>query len=247
MGVAHHSSYLLWFELARTGLLREAGHAYRDLESDGVRLPVLEYGCKFPKSADYDDALVIETRVRDLRSRTVTFEYIVHRGDEMIAEGFTHHVCVDSQPEAAPPSRPRARGDRSPSAPPEPSEFRIRPALSLRPLSHSTSTRLTRAEGGPVAHERERAFARSRGTDEQRLDPSIRKIADPPAEPEGARPPGGWRRERTHPARGRPPTRAASTDPKIASSPSRLQIEHDARVITAPPSACMRMRDRSRP
>lgn len=95
MGVAHHSSYLLWFELARTGLLREAGHAYRDLESAGVRLPVLEYGCKFLKSADYDDALRIETRVRELRSRTVTFDYGVHRGDDMIAEGFTHHVCVD--------------------------------------------------------------------------------------------------------------------------------------------------------
>jgi acyl-CoA thioester hydrolase len=96
MGVAHHSSYLLWFELARTGLLREAGHAYRDLESQAVRLPVLEYGCKFLKSADYDDALRIETRVRDLRSRTVTFDYVVRRGDELLAEGFTHHVCVDN-------------------------------------------------------------------------------------------------------------------------------------------------------
>jgi acyl-CoA thioester hydrolase len=95
MGVAHHSSYLLWFELARTGLLREAGHAYRDLESGGALLPVLEYGCKFLKSADYDDTLRIETRVRELRSRTVTFLYSVYRGDEHMAEGFTHHVCVD--------------------------------------------------------------------------------------------------------------------------------------------------------
>lgn len=96
MGVAHHSSYLLWFELARTGLLREAGHAYRDLESNHVRLPVIEYGCRFLKSADYDDTLVIETRVRELRSRTVTFDYAVRRGDELVATGFTHHVCVDS-------------------------------------------------------------------------------------------------------------------------------------------------------
>ena len=95
MGVAHHSSYLLWFELARTGLLRAAGHAYRDLEAHSVRLPVLEYGCKFLKSADYDDALRIATTVRDLKSRTATFSYAVYRGDELIAEGFTHHVCVD--------------------------------------------------------------------------------------------------------------------------------------------------------
>jgi acyl-CoA thioester hydrolase len=95
MGVAHHSSYLLWFELARTGLLREAGHAYRDLEDRGVRLPVLEYGCKFLKSADYDDALQIETRVRDVRSRTITFDYLVRRDNQLLAEGFTHHACVD--------------------------------------------------------------------------------------------------------------------------------------------------------
>jgi acyl-CoA thioester hydrolase len=96
MGVAHHSSYLLWFELARTGLLREAGHAYRDLEKSGVLLPVLEYGCKFLKSADYDDRLRIETAVRDLKSRTVTFQYTVYRGDERLADGFTYHVCVDN-------------------------------------------------------------------------------------------------------------------------------------------------------
>ena len=95
MGVAHHSSYLLWFELARTGLLREAGYAYRDLEASGMRLPVLEYGCKFLKSADYDDTLRIETSVRELKSRTVTFAYSVYRGDELLAEGFTYHVCVD--------------------------------------------------------------------------------------------------------------------------------------------------------
>ena len=96
MGVAHHSSFLLWFELARTGLLRESGHAYRELESNDVRLPVLEYGCRFLKSADYDDVLVIETRVRELRSRTMTFDYVVRRGSELLAEGFTRHVCVDS-------------------------------------------------------------------------------------------------------------------------------------------------------
>lgn len=96
MGVAHHSSYLLWFEIARTGLLREAGHAYRDLESSGVRLPVIEYGCRFVKSADYDDALEIETSVRDLRSRMVTFDYVVRRAGDVLARGFTHHVCVDS-------------------------------------------------------------------------------------------------------------------------------------------------------
>ena len=95
MGVAHHSSYLLWFELGRTGLLREAGYAYRDLEASGCLLPVLEYGCTFHRGADYDDRLVIETTVRALRSRTVVFAYRTMRDEELLAEGFTRHLCVD--------------------------------------------------------------------------------------------------------------------------------------------------------
>jgi acyl-CoA thioester hydrolase len=96
MGVAHHSSYLLWFELGRTGLLREAGHAYRDLEARGVLLPVIEYGARFLKGADYDDHLGIETTIRSIQSRAVTFDYRVRKGTEIIATGFTRHVCVDA-------------------------------------------------------------------------------------------------------------------------------------------------------
>lgn len=94
MGVAHHSSYLLWFEIARTGLLREAGKPYRAIEDEGARLPVVEYGCRFFKSADYDDHLAIETTVREMRSRVITFDYRVLRGDEVLAAGFTTHVCT---------------------------------------------------------------------------------------------------------------------------------------------------------
>ncbi len=97
MGVAHHSSYLLWFEMGRTGLLRAAGYAYRDLESGGVMLPVVEYGARFMKGVHYDDTLAIETVVRDIRSRAVTFGYRVLRGEEMMADGFTIHVCVDAE------------------------------------------------------------------------------------------------------------------------------------------------------
>jgi acyl-CoA thioester hydrolase len=96
MGIAHHSSYLLWFEIGRTGLLRAAGHPYRDLEARGVLLPVVECGCRFFKSADYDDHLTVETTVRELRSRSVIFDYRVVRGADLIAEGFTCHVCTDA-------------------------------------------------------------------------------------------------------------------------------------------------------
>jgi len=95
MGVAHHSSYLLWFELARTGLLREAGFPYRDMEAAGCMLPVIEYGCRLLRGAAYDDLVRIDTVVSELRSRTVAFRYRAWRGDILLVEGFTRHVCVD--------------------------------------------------------------------------------------------------------------------------------------------------------
>ncbi len=95
MGVAHHSSYLLWFELGRTGLLREAGHSYRGLESDGLMLPVLEYTVRFHVGAEYDDAVRIDTAITKLRSRTLTFTYRAMRGSELLATGSTRHLCVD--------------------------------------------------------------------------------------------------------------------------------------------------------
>lgn len=95
MGVAHHSSYLLWFELARTGLLKEAGCSYRDMESGGALLPVVEYNCRFRIGAEYDDTLNVVTHMTEIRSRALTFNYRVLRGDELLAEGWTRHICVD--------------------------------------------------------------------------------------------------------------------------------------------------------
>jgi len=104
MGVAHHSSYLLWFELARTGMLREAGHPYRAMEEAGALLPVIEYGCRFHRGAEYDDTVEIHTRVSELRSRAVTFEYRCFRDGELLAAGFTRHVCatLDNRPRRLP-------------------------------------------------------------------------------------------------------------------------------------------------
>lgn len=95
MGVVHHSNYLLWFELGRTGLLREAGYAYSDLERGGFLLPVLEYNCKFHKGAEYDDSVLVNTVVSDIRSRAVTFHYECWRNDTLLCTGWTRHVCVD--------------------------------------------------------------------------------------------------------------------------------------------------------
>ena len=94
MGVAHHSSYLFWLEVGRTGLLRESGFSYREMEANGTLLPVMEYNVRINIGAEYDDDLRIESWITSLRSRTVTFSYRVLRDGELLATAWTRHLCV---------------------------------------------------------------------------------------------------------------------------------------------------------
>ncbi len=94
MGVAHHASFLPWFELGRTGLLRATGNTYRELEERGFQLPVIEYNCRLVRGAHYDDELLVATRVSALGSRKVDFTYQVTCDGALLATGYTRHVCV---------------------------------------------------------------------------------------------------------------------------------------------------------
>ena len=96
MGIAHHAEYFAWFEVGRTDLLRARGMTYRELERNGLRLPVIDARARFLRPAYYDDVLEIRTRLAELRGARVSFEYEVHRqgGDGPLATGATAHAAV---------------------------------------------------------------------------------------------------------------------------------------------------------
>ena len=98
MGVAYYANYFVWFEVGRCELLRSLGRTYRDLESEGVLLPVIEAHCTFRDSAHYDDDLEIETTGTLLSPVRVQFQYDVSlRADGTpLAKGQTTHAAVDS-------------------------------------------------------------------------------------------------------------------------------------------------------
>ena len=105
MGVVYHGSYLPWFEVGRTTLLKEMGLAYRQLEAEGYRLPVLEVAAKYFRPALYDDVITIVTRIHDKPLLRIRLEYEVRRGEELLATGFTVHAFIDR---AGRPVRPPA-------------------------------------------------------------------------------------------------------------------------------------------
>ena len=64
MGVVYHANYFVWFEVARTDLLRARGWTYREMEQAGVSLPVIEAHCEYRRPARYDDEVDIAATAR---------------------------------------------------------------------------------------------------------------------------------------------------------------------------------------
>jgi acyl-CoA thioester hydrolase len=90
MGFVHHSVYLLYFEEGRTGLMRDLGRSYAELEKGGHLLPVTEAGLRFRSPGRYDEELTTETRVTEVTGARVRFDYrVLHADGSVAAEGWT--------------------------------------------------------------------------------------------------------------------------------------------------------------
>lgn len=95
MGVVYHGSYLPWFEIGRTTLLKEMGLPYRTLEAQGYFLPVLEVQVKYLRPALYDDTITVITTMKERPLLRIQLEYQVRRGEELLATGQTVHAFID--------------------------------------------------------------------------------------------------------------------------------------------------------
>ena len=95
MGLLHHASYLVYFEQARTELLRSFGLSYRDLEDGGYLLVLTKVEVRYRRPAFYDDLLTVRTTVVRTTLVKVVHRYEVLRGGELLAEGETTLGCVD--------------------------------------------------------------------------------------------------------------------------------------------------------
>ena len=77
MQVVYHSNYLIWCEIGRTEFIRAMGTPYAELESQNVTLAVVEASLRFHAGARYDNLIRVTTTVSDVRSRTITFDYVI--------------------------------------------------------------------------------------------------------------------------------------------------------------------------
>lgn len=97
MGVVYHAEYLVWCEVGRTEFIRAHLRSYARLEEEGLLLAVAEASLRYHGGARYDELVRVETRLAEVRSRSLRFDYLVSRVEtgEKLVTATTTLVAVD--------------------------------------------------------------------------------------------------------------------------------------------------------
>ena len=95
MGVVYYANYLIYFERARTELLRLVGLPYREMERRGYGLPVIEAHVDYKASAGYDDELTITGQLAWVKGVRLQVDCEVLLDQTLLCRGYTVHAFVD--------------------------------------------------------------------------------------------------------------------------------------------------------
>jgi acyl-CoA thioester hydrolase len=99
MGIVHHANYLLYFEVGRVELTRQAGVSYADLEAGGHSLAISEIEIRYLASAHFDQIIKVRTQVEDIGSRSIKLAYEImdEATGQLLVSGTTRQICLDRE------------------------------------------------------------------------------------------------------------------------------------------------------
>ncbi len=85
MNVVYYGNYAQYFEVARAESIRNLGFTYKEMETEGIIMPVVEMQTKFLRPAHYDDLLTIRTILRELPTdHRIQFEHEVYNQEKKL-------------------------------------------------------------------------------------------------------------------------------------------------------------------
>ena len=124
MGIMHHANYLHLLENARVRWLEEHHRSYAEYIQSERHFAVTRVDLSYRRAARFDEMLVTTVWVEWVRGVSLAMAYLVHCGDDLVAQGHTEHAMVNAagrptpipaaerrelQALAARPDRPAAR------------------------------------------------------------------------------------------------------------------------------------------
>ncbi len=104
MGVLYHAEYLHICERARNYLGREVNFTYKEMEKEGLILPVKEAEIRYRSPIVYDDLIYVEIGVSEWKKASVRFAYKIYNEEKTIvmAEASTLHACINKEGKICP-------------------------------------------------------------------------------------------------------------------------------------------------
>lgn len=96
-GIAHHASFVVWLEVARVAYLERHTGGYQAIRDRGLEALTTEVCVRYHHAVYFDETLTIWCRCVDVRGARFTYEYRITRGDELVADAYTRHACVDRE------------------------------------------------------------------------------------------------------------------------------------------------------
>lgn len=95
MGYVYYGNYATYYEVARVEVFRELGYPYKNLEKEGVGMPVLSLAIKYHHPARYDDLLTIKVSIPEKPQARIRFIYeVTNQEDKLINSGETELVFI---------------------------------------------------------------------------------------------------------------------------------------------------------
>lgn len=97
MGYVYYGVYAQYYEVGRVEAMRQLGFSYKDVEANGILMPVVEFIVNYKKPAFYDDEITIITYIKKKpEGLKIIFDYECYNSQkELLNTGKVTLVCVD--------------------------------------------------------------------------------------------------------------------------------------------------------
>lgn len=84
MGVVYYGNYPQYYEVGRAEAMRELGMTYKEMEEQGVMMPIASMNLKYIRPALYDDLLTVKTLVKELPVSRMHFHYEIYNQQQQL-------------------------------------------------------------------------------------------------------------------------------------------------------------------
>lgn len=96
MGYVYYGNYAQYFEMGRVEWLRNLGISYKEMEKQGIMLPVLNLNVNYLKPAKYDDLLTLKTTLLKKPSARIEFGFELFCEQQvLLTKGYVSLVFID--------------------------------------------------------------------------------------------------------------------------------------------------------